>query len=96
MVLNLENQINKILAHKELVLKYEETFPSNVQDIYELRTYLEDKWLNKYPFHTIFVRDYNHCLDFNYRDKAFETLLNIIIESYFNNIFPIIKKHETN
>ena len=35
MVLNLENQINEVLAHRGLILKYKETMPSSAEDMYE-------------------------------------------------------------
>lgn len=92
MVLNLENQINEILAHRGLVLKYKETMPSSTEDIYEFNVWFEDNQFNKYPFHTFFIRNIENKPDFNYKRKALKMLLNLIIEAYFDNVNPITKK----
>lgn len=92
MVLNLENQINAVLAHRGLVLKYKETMPSSVEDMYEFNVWFEDNQFNKYPFHTFFIRNIENKPDFNYKRKALKMLLNIMIEGYFDNINPITKK----
>lgn len=92
MVLNLENQINEVLAHRGLVLKYKETMPSSSEDMYEFTAWFEDNQLNRYPFHTFFIRNTENKLDFNYKRKALKMLLNLIIEAYFDNVNPITKK----
>lgn len=92
MVLNLENQINEVLAHRGLVLKYKEITPSSAEDRYEFNVWLEDNQLNKYPFHTFFIRNIDNKPDFNYKRKALKMLLNTIIEAYFDNVNPITKK----
>lgn len=94
MILNLEQQINDILAHRGLVLKYKETMPSSNEDMYEFNVWFEDNNLNKYPFHTFFIRDVENKSDFNYKRKALKMLLNVIIESYFDNVNPLTKKNE--
>ena len=92
MVLNLENQINEVLAHRGLVLKYKETMPSSAEDMYEFNAWFEDNQLNRYPFHTFFIRNTENKPDFNYKRKALKMLLNLIIEAYFDNVNPITKK----
>lgn len=92
MVLNLENQINEVLAHRGLVLKYKETMPSSAEDMYEFIAWFEDNQLNRYPFHTFFIRNTENKPDFNYKRKALKMLLNLIIEAYFDNVNPITKK----
>lgn len=92
MVLNLENQINNVLARRGLVLRYKETNPSSSEDMYEFEAWFEDNKLNKYPFHTFFIRNTENKSDFNYKRKALTMLLNIIIEGYFDNVNPITKK----
>lgn len=93
MVLNLENQINEILSHRGLVLKYKETMPSSAEDMYEFNIWFEDNQLNRYPFHTFFIRNIDNKPDFNYKRKALKMLLNTIIEAYFDNINPVTKKN---
>lgn len=92
MILNLENQINDVLSHRGLVLKYKETIPSSAEDMYEFNVWFEDNQLNRYPFHTFFIRNTENKPDFNYKRKALKLLLNLIIEAYFDNINPIVKK----
>lgn len=92
MVLNLENQINEVLSHRGLVLKYKEIMPSSAEDMYEFTAWFEDNNLNKYPFHTFFIRNTENKPDFNYKRKALKMLLNLIIEAYFDNVNPITKK----
>lgn len=92
MVLNLENQINDVLSHRGLVLKYKEIMPSSAEDMYEFNVWFEDNQLNRYPFHTFFIRNTENKSDFNYKRKALKLLLNLIIEAYFDNINPIVKK----
>lgn len=94
MILNLEQQINDVLAHRGLVLKYKETMPSSNEDMYEFNVWFEDNNLNKYPFHTFFIRNVENKSDFNYKRKALKMLLNVIIESYFDNVNPLTKKDE--
>lgn len=94
MILNLENQINEVLAHRGLVLKYKETMPSSNEDMYEFNVWFEDNQLNKYPFHTFWIRNVDNKPDFNYKRKALKMLLNIMIEGYFDNVNPVTKKNE--
>lgn len=93
MVLNLKNQINEVLKSRGLVIKYKETMPSSDEDMYEFNVWLEDNQLNRYPFHTFFIRNIDNKPDFNYKRKALKMLLNTIIESYFDNVNPITKKN---
>lgn len=93
MVLNLENQINNVLAGRGLILRYKETNPSSSEDMYEFEVWFEDNKLNKYPFHTFFIRNTENKPDFNYKRKALTMLLNVIIEGYFDNVNPVTKKN---
>lgn len=93
MVLNLENQINNVLAGRGLALRYKETNPSSSEDMYEFEVWFEDNKLNKYPFHTFFIRNTENKPDFNYKRKALTMLLNVIIEGYFDNVNPVTKKN---
>lgn len=84
MTLNLEQTINDVLSRRGYVLKYTETFPSSEEDMYEFKCWFEDNQLNKYPFHTFFIRNTENDPKFNYKKKALKMLLNIIIEGYFD------------
>lgn len=94
MILNLEQQINDVLSRRGLVLKYQEIMPSSEEDMYEFKVWFEDNNMNQYPFHTFWIRNVEHKPDFNYKRKALKSLLNTIIEGYFDNINPVIKKDE--
>lgn len=94
MILNLEQQINDVLSRRGLVLKYQETMPSSEEDMYEFKVWFEDNNMNQYPFHTFWIRNVEHKSDFNYKRKALKSLLNTIIEGYFDNVNPITKKDE--
>lgn len=87
-----EDQIKGILARRGYELKYKETYPSSKDDIYEMNIWFEDRNLTKYPFHTVFIRPTEEENP-NYKQKAFDLLLDIIIEGYFNTLDI---KNETN
>ena len=83
MLIDLEQNLRQILADRGYTLGYKETFPSSSEDMYEFNAWFEDRELNRYPFHKT---------NFNYKNKALKMLLNIIMESYFDDI--IKKKDE--
>lgn len=92
MLIDLEQNLRQILADRGYTLGYKETFPSNSEDMYEFEAWFEDRELNRYPFHKIYVRNIENKSNFNYKNKALKILLNIIMESYFDDI--IKKKDE--
>lgn len=73
-------------------MKYQETYPSSEDDMYEFNVWLEDNKLTKYPFRTFYIRNVDKKPDFNYKRKALTLLLNTFIRSYFEDINPILKK----
>jgi len=83
--MSVEDQIKEILSNRGLELNYKETYPSSKDDIYEMNIWFEDRNLTKYPFHNIFIRPVKEENP-NYKQKAFEILLNTIIEGYFDNL----------
>lgn len=83
---DIETKINEILSRRGYVLKYKETYPSSLDDIYEMEIWFEDNKCTKYPFHTFFIRNIDKNSNFNYKEKALNVFLNMIIEEYFNDI----------
>lgn len=73
--------ISNLISKQGFVFKYEETFPSSEHDVYELRTWIEDKNQVKYDYQNICVRDRE-----NPQEVAFKKLLDNIIEHYHESI----------
>lgn len=73
--------ISNLISKQGFVFKYEETFPSSEHDVYELKTWLEDKDQVKYDYQNICVRDRE-----NPQEVAFRKLLDNIIEHYYESI----------
>lgn len=73
--------ISNLISKQGFVFKYEETFPSSEHDVYELKTWLEDKDQIRYDYQKICVRDRE-----NPQEVAFRKLLDNIIEHYYESI----------
>ena len=73
--------ISNLISKQGFVFKYEETFPSSEHDVYELKTWLEDKDQIKYDYQKICVRDRE-----NPQEVAFRKLLDNIIEHYYESV----------
>lgn len=82
-----ENAIKAIFRRRGYELNYTETLPSTPEDMYELNTWVEDRYGNKYDYRKIYVRDHPTP-----KIKAFKLLLDQMIGSYLENI----KKDEVN
>lgn len=77
--------INHILKQQGYILRFEETYPSSKEDMYEVEFWLEDRNINRIDMTKVLVKEAD-----NYRDKAFNYMLNGILFSYYSNI---IDKH---
>lgn len=73
--------ISNLISKQGFVFKYEETFPSSEHDVYELKTWLEDKDQIRYDYQKICVRDRE-----NPQEVAFRKLLDNIIEHYYESV----------
>lgn len=80
--MDVERTINAILNRKGYLLKYEETFPSSPEDMYELKVWIEDRDATPYYFRSIFVRGAE-----NPKKIAFDKLVNMFIESYYADLW---------
>ena len=74
--------LNKILSQKNCELIYEKTYPSSKEDFYEIEFWILNKNGTKDQYSKLFIREAE-----NFLDKAFQTILNNMIETYYNNYF---------
>jgi hypothetical protein len=72
-----EERLNAILSKRGFLLKYEETFPSSNEDMYEMKVWIEDNLGTNYAYKNIYVRN---CKD--PKSKAFRLLIDGFIDSY--------------
>ena len=72
-----EERLNTILSKRGYLLKYEEIHPSSPEDMYEMKTWIEDNSGTKYAYKSIYVRN---CKD--PKQKAFRLLIDGFIDSY--------------
>lgn len=75
--MTIEERINTILSRRGYLLKYEEVQPSSSEDMYELKTWIEDNSGVKQAYKSIYVRN---CRD--PKAKAFRLLIDGFIDSY--------------
>ena len=74
--IDIEKKIKDILFDRGMVLTYEEVEPSSPEDMYEVTFYLNDE-----IYKTMFIRH-----DKSPKNKAFNILLDEIIDGYYNSI----------
>lgn len=79
--MKVETIINSILSRRGYILKYEETPASSIEDMYELKVWVEDRNGTKYDYRSIYVRD-----TVNPRRKAFNLLIDQLVGSYYESI----------
>lgn len=72
-----EERLNTILSRRGYLLKYEEIQPSSEEDMYEMKTWIEDNSGTKYAYKSIYVRN---CKD--PKAKAFRLLIDGFIDGY--------------
>ena len=72
-----EERLNTILSRRGYLLKYEEIPASSADDMYEMKTWIEDNSGTKYAYKSIYVRN---CKD--PKQKAFRLLIDGFIDSY--------------
>ena len=72
-----EERLNTILSRRGYLLKYEEIPASSADDMYEMKTWIEDNSGTKYAYKSIYVRN---CKD--PKHKAFRLLIDGFIDSY--------------
>ena len=72
-----EERLNTILSRRGYLLKYEEILASSADDMYEMKTWIEDNSGTKYAYKSIYVRN---CKD--PKQKAFRLLIDGFIDSY--------------
>lgn len=72
-----EERLNTILSKRGYLLKYEEVQPSSEEDMYEMKTWIENNSGTKYAYKSIYVRN---CKD--PKSKAFRLLIDGFIDSY--------------
>ena len=72
-----EERLNTILSRRGYLLKYEEISASSADDMYEMKTWIEDNSGTKYAYKSIYVRN---CKD--PKQKAFRLLIDGFIDSY--------------
>lgn len=73
--IDIEKKIKDILFERGMVLTYEEVEPSSPEDMYEVTFYLNDE-----IYKTMFIRH-----DKSPKKKAFNILLDEIIDGYYNS-----------
>lgn len=73
--IDIEKKIKDVLFERGMVLTYEEVEPSSPEDMYEVTFYLNDE-----IYKTMFIRH-----DKSPKKKAFNILLDEIIDGYYNN-----------
>lgn len=78
---NIENTIKKAILSKGYYLKYEETYPSSPEDMYEIKFWVEDRNLNQFDYKTIYIRNKE-----NPKEEAFKLLLNEYVQSYYSEL----------
>lgn len=77
--IDIEKKLSEILFRRGYVLTYTEVEPSSENDMYEITFYLEnDK--EKTAYRTMYIRN-----EKNPKKKAFNILLDEIIDSYYEN-----------
>lgn len=81
-----EERINTVLSKRGYLLKYEEIQPSSPEDMYEMRTWIEDNSGERYAYKSVYVRN---CKD--PKSKAFRLLIDGFIDSYCQGL-----ENETN
>lgn len=74
-LIDIEKKIKDILFERGMLLTYEEVEPSSPDDMYEVTFYLNDE-----VYKTMFIRH-----DKSPKKKAFNILLDEIIDGYYNN-----------
>lgn len=72
-----EERLNSILSKRGFLLKYEEVQPSSPEDMYEMKTWIEDNSGTMYAYKSIYVRN---CKD--PKAKAFKLLVDGFIDGY--------------
>ena len=72
-----EERLNTVLSRRGYLLKYEEVQPSSEEDMYEMKTWIEDNSGTKYAYKSIYVRN---CKD--PKAKAFRLLIDGFIDGY--------------
>ena len=75
-LIDIEKKIKDILFDRGMVLTYEEVEPSSPEDMYEVTFYL-----NGEIYKTMFIRH-----DKSPKKKAFNILLDEIIDGYYNSV----------
>lgn len=76
-----EDKLKEILSRRGYLLKYIETYPSSVDDMYEMKVWVEDNQGKSYDYRNIYVRDCQSP-----KQKAFKLLVDQLIESYYQTI----------